>query len=299
MERIFRRSAWSSAAIAVVLGILSCATVATTWAAATEESVEPEVFVYREVGGQSLHVHLFRPEHRDGATPTAAILLFHGGGWSAGEVDWTDDAARRYASLGMVAASVEYRLSDGTVTPIDALEDTRAAFRWVRSRAEELNVDPHRVAGYGVSAGGQLVAAAATLPCEEEAADCAASRPDLLLLWSAALDVASDGWFRKLLRGHGDPSDYSPAEHAGAATPPTCVIHGREDTLTPLVGVQRYCARVEKAGGICEMHVYSDVGHLLTRNLENQMDDYDPDPASRADGIEKLTEFLKEQGYIR
>ena len=79
----------------------------------------------------------------------------------------------------MVAISVEYRLSQGSVTPIEALSDTFAAFRWARQHAAELNLDPKRVAGYGVSAGGHLVAAAATIGSSSEGAD---ARPDALLL---------------------------------------------------------------------------------------------------------------------
>ena len=227
-----------------------------------------------------------------------AILLFHGGGWAWGVAAWTDPAARRFAELGMVAVSVEYRLSNDTITPIDALDDTRAAFCWVRQHADELHIDPSRVAGYGVSAGGQLVTAAATAAFEPKDGEVR-SRPDLLLLWSPALDVLHDGWFRKLLQGKADPAGYSPAQLAGAGTPPTCIVHGRKDTLTPLVGIQQYCDRLIKSGGTCELNIYEDVGHLLTRNLENQEDDFDPDPEKRADGIKKLEQFLRKHGYIR
>jgi hypothetical protein len=37
---------------------------------------------------------------------------------------------------------------------------------------------------------------------------------------------------------------------------------------------------------------------LLTRNLSNQEDDYDPDPEKRALGIEKQREFLLRLGFI-
>jgi acetyl esterase/lipase len=91
---------------------------------------------------------------RDIGEQTSAILLFHGGGWNAGSAEWVFEAAGRFASLGMVAVAVDYRLSKGNITPIEALDDTRAAFRWVRRKAAEFNIDPKHVAGYGVSAGG-------------------------------------------------------------------------------------------------------------------------------------------------
>lgn len=70
--------------------------------------------------------------------PVPAILLFHGGGWVAGEPDWVFASARRFADQGMVAVSVQYRLASRQVTPIDALSDVCHAFRWVRSKAGAL-----------------------------------------------------------------------------------------------------------------------------------------------------------------
>src|SRR4029079_18179223 len=131
---------------------------------------------------------------------SSAILLFHGGGWNAGSAEWTFDAARRFAALGIVAISVEYRLSEGKITPIEALDDTCAAFRWARKHAADLSIDPNRVAGYGVSAGGQLVAAAATIGCPSNGDVHISSRPDALLLWSPAVDVTADAHFRRLLQ---------------------------------------------------------------------------------------------------
>lgn len=194
---------------------------------------------------------------------------------------------------------MEYRLCDESRTPLDALDDVRAAFRWVREHADSLRIDPERVAGYGVSAGGHLVAAAATVPVPEADRLKTRSAPDLLLLWSPALDVAQDGWFQRLLQGRAAAADCSPASLAGKGTPPTCVVHGAEDTLTPLAGVARYRDAVLAAGGVCELHVYEGVGHLLTRNLGNQESDYDPDPEKRADGRRRLAEFIGTQGYAR
>ena len=46
-------------------------------------------------------------------------------------------------------------------------------------------------------------------------------------------------------------------------------------------------------GGVCELVVYPGVGHLLTRNLANQEDDFDPDPAARDDGNARQRVFLE------
>jgi dipeptidyl aminopeptidase/acylaminoacyl peptidase len=87
-------------------------------------------------------------------------------------------------------------------------------------------------------------------------------------------------------------------EHVSKSTPPTCIVHGEKDSLTPLAGSRKFCDALTAAGGVCELNIYEGVGHLLTRNLANQEDDFDPDPEKRADGIEKQRRFLVRLGFV-
>ena len=215
-----------------------------------------------------------------------------------GSPEWTFAAARRFASRGMIAIPIEYRLSEGEVTPIEALSDVCAAFRWAREYAGGLKLDPERVAGYGVSAGGHLVASAATVGCPAEGSRDVRPGPDALLLWSPALDLERDGWFERKLRNRAPAGDYSPVKHVRATTPPTSIVQGSKDTLTPLSGAQRFCGRLTEAGGVCELNVYEGVGHLLTRNLAQQESDFDPDPEAVSKGIAAHLLFLEKQGFL-
>ena len=254
--------------------------------------VTPVTHTYRDVESTPLKLYVFAPPKpaRDGHAP--AILLFHGGGWVAGAPDWTFTSARRYAELGLVAVSVQYRLSDEHVTPIDALADVCSAFRWVRAQAASLRVDPRRIAASGVSAGGHLAAAAATIGCGNSEGGFATGGPDALVLWSPALDLSRDEHFRRLLRGRAAVTAYSPVEHVRARMPPVHIVHGERDTLTPLSGSRRFCELVKAGGGRCDLAEYPGVGHLLTRNLAEQERDFDPDPAARADGNARQVAFL-------
>jgi acetyl esterase/lipase len=261
--------------------------------ASADAPQQPSARVYREIEGQKLNAFVFLPQNPAVRKKTSAVLLFHGGAWVMGSAQWTYETARHFAGLGLVAFAVDYRLSKGKITPIEALDDTRAAFRWVRQHAGEFHVDPKRVAGYGVSAGGQLVAVAALVDSPEDRTDGASSKPNLLLLWSPAVDAPAE-----LLPSRTRASDYSPLELVGASTPPTCIINGDKDTVTPLSRAEMFRDRVIKAGGICELHVYPGVGHLLTRNLSNQLGDFDPDPRFRTDGIAQIDNFLRLRGYI-
>ncbi len=110
--------------------------------------------------------------------------------------------------------------------------------------------------------------------------------------------MARDGWFEQKLQGRATAEAYSPVEQVRASTPPTSIVQGDADTLTPLSGAERYCARLIELGGTCELHVYEGVGHLLTRNLEYQEGDFDPDPVAVADGIAEHLRFLRELGFL-
>ena len=243
--------------------------------------------------GVALQAFVFAPSGQDEKSPAPAILLFHGGGWAAGAPNWTFAAARRYAEVGLVAISVEYRLSDERVTPIDALADVCASFHWVRAAAAKLRVHPQRIAASGVSAGGHLAATAATVGCGNTEGEYGIGGPDALVLWSPALDVSGDGYFRRLLRDRAPVQAYSPVEHVRPRMPPTHIVHGDRDTVTPLRGAQRFCDSVRAGGGVCELVVYPGVGHLLTRNLANQESDFDPDPDTRDEGNARQLEFVR------
>ena len=52
------------------------------------------------------------------------------------------------------------------------------------------------------------------------------------------------------------------------------------------------------AGNSCELRRYSGVGHLLTRNLDEQEWAFDPDPAARNDANRAEVAFLAAHGFL-
>jgi acetyl esterase len=271
------------------------AQIATPFGTATDDL--PRAFDYVRRGETPLQLYVFSPAGR--ARAAAAILLFHSGGWKHSRPQATFAQARRFAAAGLVAIPVEYRLSTGAVTPVEAFDDTCEAFRWVRVHAGELGVDSKRVAGYGASAGGVMVAATATAGCPEpgKSVRTTSGRPDALVLVSTGFDLEHSETFRKLARPDTNPAEYSPLAHLTADLPPTFVAQGTEDSVTPLPAAKTFCARARSLGRTCELQIYPGLGHLLTRNLADQRNRADPDPPAAADALDRQIRFLSGLGF--
>jgi acetyl esterase/lipase len=124
-------------------------------------------------------------------------------------------------------------------------------------------------------------------------------RPNVLMLYSPALNIANDPFFTRIMLGKADAALYSPANYITKALPPTLIIQGEEDSIVYAKDARAYCAAAEKDGVRCELHVYSGVGHLLTRNLKVQYRDFDADPKFAKDAHRLEDAFLLSLGYTR
>jgi acetyl esterase/lipase len=102
---------------------------------------------------QHLQLDLARPQQGQGPFP--AIVCIHGGGFRAGTRDGYDKLCLTLAQHGYVAVTVTYRLAPAYQFPA-AVQDCKAAVRWLRANAAKYYVDPARIGTMGGSAGGHL-----------------------------------------------------------------------------------------------------------------------------------------------
>ena len=261
--------------------------------------VGPAAHVFSSPGGVPLKAYVFAPTAKDTSARPAAIVIFHGGGWSEGEPEWAFARARHFAARGLIAVAAQYRLSDQkTVTPFDAMADARAVIGWMRTQARALGVDPDRIVADGWSAGAHLAASAAIFRTSTTANETSTA-PNALILVSPAVSLESDTWAQRLLGPHGNVRDISPDEHIRPGLPPTLILQGSTDTVTPLTGVQRFCDRMKAAGNTCELQVYEGFGHLFTPAAIPDKGQPQPDAAIRSDALVRAERFLRSLGYIK
>jgi acetyl esterase/lipase len=138
-------------ALAAALALGLCA-VPSAFAAevAFEEGIE-----YANPDNQHLKLNLARPKEVAGGARLPAIVCIHGGGFRAGDRAGWNERCRKLAERGYVAVTVTYRLAPRSQFPA-AVQDVKAAVRWLRANAGKYHVDPDRIGAVGDSAGGHL-----------------------------------------------------------------------------------------------------------------------------------------------
>lgn len=103
---------------------------------------------------QAQYLHLYVPKSDE---PMPLLILIHGGGFyfNDNESRQAQFMYRYFRDHGYACASVNYRLGDEAAYPA-ALEDVKAAIRFLRANAGRYGYDADRFAVWGESAGGYL-----------------------------------------------------------------------------------------------------------------------------------------------
>ncbi|MEU6419636.1 alpha/beta hydrolase [Streptomyces spiralis] len=99
-------------------------------------------------------LYMLRPSGGPTGQGRPALLWFHGGGFVLGDaresLPFLDAAVRLTGAIGI---SVQYSLAPEATFPAP-IEEGLAALNWIVAHAEQLGVDPERIAVGGQSAGG-------------------------------------------------------------------------------------------------------------------------------------------------
>ncbi len=256
-------------------------------------------YVYSTNHRDSLRLHVFESKSKKrNPDDTPAIIIFHGGGWSSGKSSWAFNLAQRFAEKGIKGVAVQYSLSDKqNLSPIDAMTDAKDAIIWVRKNAEKLNILSEKIAVYGWSAGGHLAAGTAVFPKYEQNSEIS-SIPNALILSSPALSVVNDNWFKKLLPENKKVIDFSPAENISGKLPPSIILVGKDDTVTPSSQAKLFYTNAIKHGSDSEIHIFKNVGHLFTPSNEPDNRQPKPDKKTVNKAFEHIDSFLMQHGYI-
>lgn len=227
--------------------------------------------VYAEPGGLPLTYDLIRPE--TGVLPL--VVFIHGGGWISGDKTMYRDEAVWLAERGYACACISYRLAPLHPYPA-AVEDVQAFVRHARATAEDLQIDPSRIASFGNSAGGHLASMLGVLLAERVNAVVDISGiADLSDPTDAHLPIAMA--FLEQFMGcpfAGNEAlwgEASPIKHVDEHACPFLIMHGDADDVVPFAQSEAFSAALAKAGVLQELVRMSGEGHSFTWEAWSQM----------------------------
>lgn len=223
-------------------------------------------------GNPRQKLDLYLPEKPAGAKPVPLVVFIHGGGWQGGDKTGGGGRVGPLVATGNYAgASIGYRLSGEAQWPAQ-IHDCKAAIRWLRAHAAEYGYDPDRIAVWGTSAGGHLVAmlgvshGVAALEGDLGEHDAVSSQVQCVVDFFGPTDFlsigdhpssirhdAADSPESKLIGGpireHPEKAtQVSPITHVSAGDAPHLIVHGTEDQAVPYPQSVDYEKRLEAAG---------------------------------------------------
>ena len=203
--------------------------------------------VYAEYGQRRLLLDLYLPPNRDPAVALPGVIAVRGGAWKEGDKEFFGYIAGQLAMEGFVAASIQYRTAKEAKFPA-AVQDVKAAVRWMRAHAAEYGVNPDAIGAIGGSAGAHLVAMLATTGGMKELEGdggnpSVSSEVQAVVAMGGGYDLrfkdAVDPEVIEAVRGFiGEPFEAnvaaaSPLTHVSRHSAPLLLLHSPADPLAP------------------------------------------------------------------
>jgi acetyl esterase/lipase len=239
----------------------------------------------------------------------SAVVVCPGGGYGMLAMDHEGKQVAEWLnSLGVTAFVLKYRLGPRYHHPA-MLQDAGRAIRTVRAGAEKWQVNPHRIAILGFSAGGHLASTAGThfdagKPDAEDPVERVSSRPDRMILVYPVIALATPyghaGSLRNLL-GENPPRDLveslSNERQVTKDTPPTFLAHTNADTGVPAENALLFALALRKDKVPVELHLFERGPHGLGLGDGVAAFRVPSEPSFKA--WPKLCEtWLKNQGFL-
>ncbi|MEM1296523.1 MAG: alpha/beta hydrolase fold domain-containing protein [Verrucomicrobiota bacterium] len=226
---------------------------------------------------------LYLPKN-GGDGPLPVVCWIHGGGWKGGDKRNASKITRLVSSGTYAGVSIGYRLSHEAQWP-SQIHDCKAAIRWIRANAEEHNLDPNRIAVWGSSAGGHLVAMLGVShqvdglegeigPHTDQSSEvtCVVDYygPTELLTMNdhpSKIDHNAANSPESLLIGgaiqenQDQANNASPISHVSADDEPILIVHGTKDELVPYPQSVDFEKKLEEVGVSATFVTVTDGGH--------------------------------------
>ena len=262
-RRVVLKSAGAIAAAPALVGLAGRAAAQVAAESAGEEGLRVERDIVFAKGGDMdlpLDVYHAVPER----SKRMAIVHLYGGGFFTGSKAGVTTSSQMFARQGYTSIASTYRLQDQGKWPAQ-IEDVKAAIRWTRVHADELDIDPNRIGVAGYSAGGMLALFAAGtngVPEFEGSGgngDVSSDVSSCVAFYPAV--SATPGLFPEGEATEAALAAASPTSYIGPDFAPTIFLHGVEDTTIPYTTSLDFFTRLNEAGVATDLHLIQGAPH--------------------------------------
>jgi len=222
---------------------------------------DAESYAYHSVDGAQLAAHCFFPEGHQTTESRPAVIFFHGGLWDVSMPTQFAPHAMHFASRGMVAVIVEYRVSStAQATPENAIEDAREAMLWLKNNHAELGLDPNRITAAGAASGAYMALSLAMMP-ETETTDGYSPRPLCVIALSAIVDTTKKGIGMERFADPKNAVQLSPSKLIKKGLCPMLLVHGKADTIVAHQNIAKFAKAMNRKKNKCELIEYEGMNH--------------------------------------
>ncbi|MBT8043952.1 MAG: alpha/beta hydrolase fold domain-containing protein [Verrucomicrobiae bacterium] len=222
---------------------------------------DAQSYIYQSEDGFELVAHCFFPENNDTSELKPAIVFFHGGLWDVSMSTQFAPHCMHFASRGMVAVAVEYRVSaKHQSSPEDAVEDAQMAMLWLKHNHAALGVDPNRIIAAGAASGAHMALSLAMLPDVIEI-DGYSPRPLGVIALSAIVDTTKKSKEFERFRDAKLAVKHSPSKLARRGLCPMLLVHGKSDTIVPYEPAARFAKLMKRKKNKCEFIDFEAANH--------------------------------------
>lgn len=265
-------------------GLFSALFASFTVAAEGTVYLQAEDVVFAQVHGIAVTMDVFTPI---GEQNGLGIVDVASGAWSSDRGKIRDHKRALMYDTFCQRGYTVFAVRPGSISKFSGLEmkdHIERAIRWVKERATEYEIDPHRLGLTGASAGGHLASLVAVTngrAKNERSASVAATGvffppTDLIEYGDATIDPRSGDGLGRIARALGFPDGVeglrdeeiehgltavSPARLVTKDAPPFLLIHGDADEVVPLQQSQKLMDELKKHGVPVELIVKKGGGH--------------------------------------
>ncbi|WP_163931556.1 alpha/beta hydrolase [Paraferrimonas sp. SM1919] len=232
----------------------------------------------------------------------SAVLMLHGGDWQNGSTKDIKTLAQNLAESGLLVVTMNYRLSShhNKISPADSFVDICFGLSWLKEHSDQFNFSKEKVALFGIDASAQLASLAGSKGCGKQYHSANNGGPNLMVLLSPALKITQDQRFKEFLPSIGAQMLNSPFSYLRSNMPPTLILQGQVDEITPLAQSQDFCHQMLLLKNSCHLEIFENRGHLLETNHQNKRNHMDNlSEASIHLIMPKLQEFLIKYGFLK